>query len=115
MVEVRLHQRRDDDGSLREHGLDVLEGHVADHVRLDEVADRGEAHAELPRGAPGELLHPAHAQAQRLAEDPVVVAALGVATQVHGGRLRRQLGTRSDARRRQCEHDRAALQHLLDR
>ena len=40
------------------------------------VAGRREAHAQLPRGPAGQLLHPAHAQPQRLAEEAVVVAVL---------------------------------------
>ena len=67
-------ERRDDDGPLGGDRLDVLEGHVADELGLGEVAERGEPLAELPRGPAGQLLHPAHAQPQRLAEDAVVVA-----------------------------------------
>ena len=76
VVVVVAHERRDDDGPLGGDRLDVFERHVADQLGLGEVAGGGEPHAELPRGAARQLLHPAHAQPQRLAEDPVVVAAL---------------------------------------
>ena len=94
VVEVRLHERRDDHGSMGEDRLDVLEGHVADHVRLDELAGLGQSHAELPGRSTGQLLHPSHPQPQRLPEDPVVVPALRVGAEVHRVGLGRELGTR---------------------
>ena len=101
VVVVRRHERRDDDGPLGGDRLDVLEGHVADQLGLGEVAGGGEPHAELPGGPAGELLHPAHAEPQRLAEDAVVVARCRASVaEVHRGRLRGQLGRRRHPRRR---------------
>ena len=95
VVVVRRHERRDDDGPLGGDRLDVVEGHVADQLGLGEVAGRGEALAELPGGPARQLLDPADPQAQRLAQDAVVVAAVAVGAEVDGGRLGRQLGPRA--------------------
>ena len=79
---VRRDERGDDDGSLRRDGFDVLERHVADQLGLGELAERGEPLTEVPRGAAGELLHPAHAEPERLAQDAVVVGVVLVAAEV---------------------------------
>ena len=116
VVVVARHERRDDDGALGGDRLDVLEGHVADELGLGEVAGGGEPLAELPGGAARELLHPAHPQPQRLAEDAVVAAALarparvGMCSAIASAG---STGRRGHLRRGEREHGRAAGEDLL--
>ena len=57
-------------------GFDVLDGHVTDQLRLGELVGGREPFTELPRGPPGQLLHPAHAESERFAQDAVVVGVV---------------------------------------
>ena len=113
LVAMRRDERGNDDGPLRCDGFDMLERHVADQLGLGELAERGEPFTEVPRGPAGELLHPAHAEPERLAQDAVVVGVVFVAAEMNGRRLFGQRGRRGDTRRRQREHDRAARENLF--
>ena len=112
---VARHERRDDDGALGRHRLDVLERHVADELGFGEVAGGGQPLAELPRGAARELLHPAHPEPERLAEDPVVAAALARrgGRDVERDRLFRQDRRLGHLRSGERQHGRAADEDLL--
>ena len=70
------------------HRLDVVEVHVADQLGVGQVARAGEALAELPCGPAGQLLDPADPQAQRLAQDAVVVRVVPVLAEADGERPR---------------------------
>ena len=111
---VRRDERRDDDGTLRRDGFDVLERHVTDQLGLGELTERGEPFTELPRGAPGELLHPAHAEPERLAQDAVVVGVVLVAAEMDAPNTSSgSSGAGATRGAREREHDRAAGEDLV--
>ena len=112
LVTVRGDERGNDDGALRRDGFDVLDGHVTDQLGLGELVGGGEPFAEFPRGAAGELLHPAHAESERLAQDAVVVGVVLVAAEWKRRTRLGEHGRRCHTRRREREHDRAAREDL---
>jgi hypothetical protein len=65
----------------------VLEVHVPDQLRFGEVTGSREALAEGPGGPARQLLDPADTEAERLAQDAVVVATVAVRRDGDGRRV----------------------------
>ena len=100
-----------------DRGDELVEVEVAHVVVAAQQADVDQPAAELPRRPGHQLLDPADPQAQRLADDGRAVGRRRSGGVVDGRRAGEHLHPRrrTDARRDERQHDRVALDELVQR